>query len=98
MAKPSKWTAEEIAALKEHYPERGPSWEGWADLLQDRSTGAITAMAHKMRMSSYRDRQLGQAYTFLRKYHTAMGKAVTQGEKRRITYDYARQLRLLEDE
>ena len=96
MARP--WTKEEIAALKEHYPERGPSWAGWSELLDGRTTSAITSMAQKLKMSTYRDRQLTEAYRFLRKYHLAMSRATMEGEKRRITYHYARQLRLLEDE
>ena len=39
------WTEEELAALREHYPSHGPSWEGWSELLHGRSYSAIVSRA-----------------------------------------------------
>lgn len=41
-----RWTPEEIEILKEHYPMRGESWEGWADLLPGRNQRSIGQKAH----------------------------------------------------
>ena len=37
----ARWTDEEDALLHEHYPEHGPRWDGWAELLPKRSRQAI---------------------------------------------------------
>lgn len=31
-----RWTAYEDALIREHYPERGACWSGWARLMPDR--------------------------------------------------------------
>lgn len=39
------WTKEDVALLELYYPEHGPSWDGWTELLPNRSVNAITSMA-----------------------------------------------------
>lgn len=39
------WTTLEIKALRRHYPERGPKWPGWSEILPGRSAGAISNKA-----------------------------------------------------
>lgn len=41
MAKGGRWTREEDALLVEWYPDKGASWDRWADLLPDRGAEAI---------------------------------------------------------
>ena len=41
----AKWTEEELATLREHYPEHGPSWRGWRELLPGRTRDAIQIRA-----------------------------------------------------
>ena len=31
-----RWTPDEDAAIREHYPEHGARWNGWARLMPDR--------------------------------------------------------------
>lgn len=46
----ASWTNDEIAALSEHYISKGPNWDGWKDLLPNRTIGAIYHKAHCMGM------------------------------------------------
>ena len=39
------WTKAEDAKIKKLYPEHGPSWEGWAEVLPSRSLNAIKIRA-----------------------------------------------------
>ena len=41
-----RWTAEEDALVREHYPSHGATWEGWRELLPHRSLNAIRVRAH----------------------------------------------------
>lgn len=43
-----KWTAEEDAALKEHYPTHGAVWDGWEDILPDRTVNGISYRAGRL--------------------------------------------------
>lgn len=43
-----QWTTRELELLETHYPEHGPSWERWAELLPGRTTKAIALKAHVM--------------------------------------------------
>ena len=45
------WTDEELAAIREHYPAHGPSWDGWAEVLPRRSNGAIKGKAKELRLT-----------------------------------------------
>ncbi len=40
-----KWTAEEVAVLKEHYRKHGAFWEEWDRLLPNRTRNAINKKA-----------------------------------------------------
>ncbi len=42
------WDESERAALREHYPERGPRWDGWDGLLRGRTDKQVAAMAAKL--------------------------------------------------
>ncbi|MBR3157901.1 MAG: hypothetical protein IKF14_02240 [Atopobiaceae bacterium] len=39
------WGDDELAALAEHYPHHGSSWDGWADALPGRSERSIAVKA-----------------------------------------------------
>ena len=39
------WTAEEVDALREHYHDHGPSWDGWGEYLPHRTHNSIAAKA-----------------------------------------------------
>ena len=41
-----RWTAEEDALVREHYPSHGATWEGWRELLPNRSLNAIRVHAN----------------------------------------------------
>ena len=41
----ARWTEAEYQAIREHYPSRGVRWEGWSELLNDRSPEAIQRVA-----------------------------------------------------
>lgn len=43
-----RWTADEDAALREHYPTHGAVWGGWADILPDRPANGISYRAYKL--------------------------------------------------
>lgn len=54
------WTDEEVDTLIEHYRDCGPSWDGWGDVLPDRTHRAIVEKAHRLgvkcaRPSAFRD-------------------------------------------
>lgn len=62
MANPSinslpRWTADEAKTLARHYPEHGPNWDGWAELLPGRNSNAIRSMAarHGLKSDEVRD-------------------------------------------
>lgn len=40
-----EWGEGELALVREHYPQRGSRWGGWARLLPDRSPSAISHKA-----------------------------------------------------
>lgn len=42
------WSIREDAIVAEHYPERGPSWAGWADVLPERTKNAIRGRAYAL--------------------------------------------------
>lgn len=44
----SDWTTRQEGLLERYYPEKGPSWEGWAELMPGRTRQAISQHAHKM--------------------------------------------------
>ena len=39
------WKRAEEDLLREYYPEYGPSWDGWAEVLPNRTKGAISSRA-----------------------------------------------------
>lgn len=41
----AKWTEEELATLRKYYPEHGPSWFRWRELLPGRTRDAIQIRA-----------------------------------------------------
>lgn len=43
-----RWTAEEDALIREHYPEMGARWNGWARLMPDRMP-TYDDLAHRAR-------------------------------------------------
>ena len=43
----AKWTEEELATLRKYYPEHGPSWFRWRELLPGRTRDAIQLRASK---------------------------------------------------
>lgn len=55
------WTEEETEALRRHYPEHGPAWEGWAELLPGRSRSAIVQRASVLavRFADHKDTAWG---------------------------------------
>lgn len=42
------WSTSEDGMLRAHYAERGPSWAGWAEVLQGRTRHAIINHAKKL--------------------------------------------------
>lgn len=46
--RPRRWTAEEVARLREHFPEFGWRWEGWDGLLPGRNPHAIRLKAESL--------------------------------------------------
>lgn len=42
------WSNEECKQLFDHYGENGPDWDGWRDLLPNRTRGAIEGMARRL--------------------------------------------------
>lgn len=42
------WGEFEEMSLKEFFPRHGPYWEGWNDVLPDRTSSAISNRAHKL--------------------------------------------------
>lgn len=48
----NQWTEAEDEVLRAHYLERGPRWQGWADLLPDRTPRAIQSRAQRLRLAS----------------------------------------------
>ncbi len=40
-----EWSERELELLARYYPEKGPSWEGWAKVLDNRSPRAVMCMA-----------------------------------------------------
>lgn len=55
--KAPRWTDDEAKTLARHYPEHGPDWDGWADLLPGRNSNAIRSMAarHGLKSDEVRD-------------------------------------------
>lgn len=43
-----RWTPNEDELLREHYPEHGPSWDGWRRVLPTRSRRAVQTRAKKL--------------------------------------------------
>lgn len=43
-----RWTPDEDELLREHYPEHGPSWDGWRRVLPTRSRWAVQTRAKKL--------------------------------------------------
>ena len=46
------WSDDEIAILRAHYEQRGPSWDGWESLLPDRSKHSIRSCAMRIGVNS----------------------------------------------
>lgn len=42
------WSEQEDEVLRAHYAERGPSWAGWAEVLQGRSQQSIVNRANRL--------------------------------------------------
>lgn len=55
------WSAAEDAMLVAHYPERGPSWRGWADLLPGRSKKSIITRAGRLGVKAPRGAARGRS-------------------------------------
>ena len=51
MAKSPNWTEEEDGLLRKWYPEKGPRWERWAELLPRRTYKGINMRALKIGVS-----------------------------------------------
>jgi len=47
-----KWSKHEDAILMAHYAKHGPSWEGWKELLPDRSKSSISTRVGRLREST----------------------------------------------
>ena len=45
-----RWTSEEDALIREHYPEMGGGWSGWARLMPDRlpTRDSVVHRAHSL--------------------------------------------------
>lgn len=43
-----RWTPNEDELLREHYPEHGPSWDGWRRVLPTRSRRAVQTRAKRL--------------------------------------------------
>lgn len=43
-----RWTPEEDAMLREHFPRHGAGWGGWAEVLPGRSERAIVLRAFRL--------------------------------------------------
>ncbi len=52
-ARERAWSPAELDAIREHYPEHGSKWPGWADLLDGRTPGAIAARAERIGVHRY---------------------------------------------
>lgn len=42
------WSLRELEALREHYPDHGAKWAGWAEVLPGRTEGAIGLKASRL--------------------------------------------------
>ena len=42
------WDESERAVVREHYPERGPRWDGWAEVLPTRTRRSIENRARTL--------------------------------------------------
>lgn len=42
------WTDDEVETLVEHYHDCGPRWDGWDDVLPDRTNRAIVEKAYRL--------------------------------------------------
>lgn len=42
------WTRKEEQVVRDYYPTHGATWEGWLELLGDRSYAAIQRKAHNL--------------------------------------------------
>lgn len=49
-----RWTPEEDAALREHYPAHGTAWPGWAAVLPGRSEWGRRERAYKLGVTGTR--------------------------------------------
>ena len=50
-----RWTEQEDALIREHYPEHGALWDGWAKLMPERNPTKddIHNRAHKLGIKRY---------------------------------------------
>lgn len=44
----SDWTTRDEQLIERHYPEHGPSWDGWEKLLPNRTPNAISNRAYRL--------------------------------------------------
>lgn len=54
MATNRPWSKEETEALRLYYPEHGPSWDGWEELLPGRTQGSIRTRAGLLGLTASR--------------------------------------------
>lgn len=47
----TNWTPSEDNALRTFYPKHGPSWDGWDEVLPDRSNESIRCRATRLRLT-----------------------------------------------
>jgi hypothetical protein len=48
------WTDQQIVLLRRHYGEHGPTWDGWRELLPDKSSKAIAIKASRIGLAAIR--------------------------------------------
>lgn len=46
------WSEHEDDLIREYYPDKGPAWRAWEELLPTRSMAAITQRAQKLGVSA----------------------------------------------
>lgn len=52
-----RWTADEIDVICKNYPNHGPAWKGWSELLPGRSPKSIERKAHGMGLKVTKEAQ-----------------------------------------
>ena len=77
-ARSPRWTDDELATLEHHYPEHGPNWDGWSNLLPGRTQRAIANKAAKLSVTADTPRGPFGKYTpreleIIRRYYPLHG-------------------------